>query len=140
MRTASDIIDNIRAVCQKHPVDVAYLFGSHARGSADAESDIDVGILVSPALSAEGRQTLRFDLIVALSSVLPNETIDVVMLQDVPVLLQYNVIRGGIVAFERLRETRIAFVCDVERRYEDEAPFLEREAQMTIDRILALRT
>ena len=35
---------SLAAVCRSYPVSLAYLFGSHARGTADAESDIDVAV------------------------------------------------------------------------------------------------
>jgi len=129
----------LAAVCRKHPVTLAYLFGSHARGTADAESDIDVAVVAQPSLSRGDRQRLRFRLLRACDDALPlpHARIDIVVLQDVPILLQYNVVRSGRVLFAETENVRRAFEVEVERRYEDEQPLLDQEAALTVDRILA---
>lgn len=134
----TDLANCIQHTLDSHPVDLAYLFGSHARGTADAESDVDVAVLASPDLSRDARRCLRMDITMALTKALGMDAkVDVIVLQDVPVLLQYNVIRGGQPVFGPDRAVRAAFECDVERRYDDESPFLEREAKQTIQSILA---
>lgn len=129
----------IVSVCRAHPVTVAYLFGSHARGTADAESDIDVAVLADPSISKEERHALKLTLGRALASALPPSAgeIDIVVLQDVPVLLRYNVVRTGLPVFATTLSARRAFEFDTERRYEDERPLLDREADLTLDRILS---
>jgi predicted nucleotidyltransferase len=123
------------------PVSLVYLFGSHARGTADAESDIDVAILADPHLLKSERVQLRLDLLASLEHALsvPMEAIDVVVLQDVPVLLRYNVIRSGKVLLQRAAATRAAFEYEVEGLYDDERPMLDLEADLTLAR-LASRT
>lgn len=118
---------------------LAFLHGSLARGKADAESDIDIGILASASLDKAQRYELRIRLMRSLADTLnmPLEKIDLVILQDVPVLLQFHVIRNGIVLFERDRSERIAYALRVEQFYDDERYYLERESQATIDRILS---
>lgn len=136
--TISDVKSAAADLCRSQPVVLAYVFGSHARGMADAESDIDIAVLTDPSLSKDERFDLRFRLMrhLAVSKNIPVEKIDLVVLQDVPVLLQYNVIRNGQMLFERSAGVRHDFEFSVEQRYEDEAPSLDREADMTIQRIL----
>ncbi len=129
----------LRETCQRFPVTLAYLFGSHARGTADDESDIDVGVLAVPLLTAPERRSLRLELTRAVSETLATDAVDVVILQDVPVLLQYNVIRRGTLLFARARADRLAYELAVERRYDDERLFLDREADRTIERLLSRR-
>lgn len=132
------LLPPIRSACHREPVDLAYLFGSHARGTADAESDIDVAVLAHPTLSNEQRLRLRLRLLRSLADTLglPIDRLDVVVLQDVPALLQLNVIRTGQVVFGEAAARR-SFELGVERRYEDESPYLDREADLTLDRILS---
>src|SRR5947209_5189940 len=91
------LTSGVRHVCRRHPVALAYLFGSQARGDADHESDLDIAVLPDPAVLREDRATLRFRLARSLAERLglPLEMIDVVSLPDAPTLLQYNVIRRG---------------------------------------------
>jgi predicted nucleotidyltransferase len=140
-RTESTLPAAIRTACMPHPVRIAYLFGSHARGTDDADSDVDVAILVHSGLSAEARYDLRMRLLRDLAEAMgmPPEKVDVVVLQDVPVLLQLNVIRNGVVVLEGSRAERIAYELEIERRYDDERPYLEREASLTVERILSRR-
>src|SRR5438045_416233 len=87
--------------CRPFPVTVAYLFGSHACGIADDESDVDIAVLVEASLTPQERGRLKLKLLRRLAESLPIDAIDVVLLQDVPVLLQYNVIRHGDPVFVR---------------------------------------
>ncbi|MDB5310173.1 MAG: nucleotidyltransferase [Gemmataceae bacterium] len=129
----------IQAICRAHPVVLAYLFGSHARGTADSESDVDIAVLADESLTPLARSELRFRLMRTLAEnlALPLEQIDLILLQDVPSLLQRNVIRGGSVLFARDTRARREFELFVDRRYEDESPDLEREATITVERILS---
>lgn len=132
------LTQQVNAACQSEPVLLVYLFGSHARGTADEESDIDLAVLATPDLTPEERRELRFRLMRACADALgmPLERIDLVVLQDVPVLLRYNILRGGRLLFARDLALHHEFLLDTERRYADERPFLDREADLTIERIL----
>ena len=127
----------IRTGCTGYPVILAYVFGSHARGTADSESDIDIAILAQPHLSKIERHELRLRLKRSLADALssPTDLLDVIILQDVPVLLRLNVIRSGRLVLERQPGTRAEFECDTERAYEDEQPMLERETELTLARL-----
>lgn len=51
---------------------------------------------------------------------MPVDRLDVVILQDVSTLLQYNVIRGGSAFYARTPAARREYELHVERRYDDE--------------------
>jgi hypothetical protein len=128
---------SIAAACRAPGVLLVYLFGSYARGTADAESDIDIAVLASP-LSPEARRRLRLDLLARCTDILAAEErhIDLVILQDVPVLLQYNVVRSGILLAGNDAD-RIAYELQVERRYDDERPGLEEQTDLGLQRLLS---
>lgn len=134
-------IASLAAACASQPIVLAYLFGSHARDAADDESDIDIAILAEASLSKEERHRLRLKLMRDFADALglPVEKMDVVVLQDVAILLQYNVIRQGRPFAVQDRSTKIEYELGVERRYDDEAPFLTQEADLTFQRILSHR-
>ena len=135
------LLSSISTVCTSQPVILAYLFGSQARGKADTESDTDIAVLLKEGYSREERWKLRMTLQHALADSLdvPFEKVDVVILQDVPVLLQYNVIRTGVPVFEARPGLQRDFTLQVERSYDDELPLLERETDLALSRILTSR-
>ncbi len=73
-------------------VAVAYLFGSHARGTAGPLSDVDVAVLL-----AEGSPAVRhLALVDPVAEVVGSARADVVVLNDAPVALAYRVLRDGV--------------------------------------------
>lgn len=75
----------------------AYLFGSHARGSAHSESDVDVGVVLDRGVYAT--RSTRFDERVRLASELIGalhvNAVDLVVLNDAPPLLARRVLLEG---------------------------------------------
>jgi predicted nucleotidyltransferase len=112
----------------------AYLFGSRARGSASARSDIDLAVILDGGLDADQRWSKRLDLLSRGTEILGTDALDLVVLEDAPIVLAHRVLRDGRLLFELdpCRRTQIAegVMC----RYLDEE-YLRRE----IDRGLADR-
>jgi predicted nucleotidyltransferase len=81
----------VRAL-KAHGVRLAYLFGSHAKGEATEQSDVDLA--VSFAVDIDARQA-QGELLDALVHVLKTERIDLVLLDEIPPPLAYRVIRDG---------------------------------------------
>ena len=69
----------------------AFLFGSRAGGRPRVESDWDIGVYVSGALSAEQRFDLRRRLSTELQDL---GSVDVVLLNDAPPLLAQRALQG----------------------------------------------
>jgi len=90
------------------PVDVAYLFGSMARGDTGPLSDVDVALLLRTGVSREAAFKLRLRMMTALGRAFDADEIDVVVLNDAPLLLQHRVLRDGKVLFcrDELRRVR----------------------------------
>jgi predicted nucleotidyltransferase len=79
------------ALAGRVDVRVAILFGSHARGTARADSDVDI------AVDAPGVDVLSLG--AALSRALERE-VDIVPLEDATIPLQEHLVRDGIVVHE----------------------------------------
>jgi predicted nucleotidyltransferase len=102
----------------------AYLFGSVARATASATSDIDVGILFRTA--PPGRlNDVRFNLEGLLERAL-GQTVQVVVLNQAPPDLIHRVLRDGRLLVERDRAARIRFEVRARNEYFDLVPTLNR--------------
>lgn len=88
------------------PIVVAYLFGSMAKGTAGRLSDVDIAIL----MSRDYRPTLDYHLYLMskLANILRRE-VDIVMLNEAPPLLRFEVIKHGKVLYCRDEIDRVAF-------------------------------
>jgi predicted nucleotidyltransferase len=75
--------DLIRAVLERHPVELGVLFGSQARRTSGAHSDVDVAVAFDSSLSDDQRYRARIALIVALTRALGTDDVDVVDLDAV---------------------------------------------------------
>lgn len=126
-------VDGMRAYLDGVAVEFAVLFGSHARGTADAASDVDVALKFPD--DADDRE--RFDRrnrIDAELQTYAEEFVDVSDLGSLPAAVAHAALRDGILltgeeaATERYRE-RVA------TEYESASPERERERREVIDRL-----
>jgi len=115
----ADLVSRLAAALASVPeVELAYLFGSHARGRARAESDIDLAIRVSPAAARGSRATLAL-LFDRLGRVAPSDRLDLVLLNDAPSLLRHRVLSTGRLLVERTPGARVRFATRTIREYQD---------------------
>lgn len=84
----------------------AYLFGSRARGDARPDSDIDVAVYVDETRADDGAWGYRAELTTDLMAALETNDVDVVVLNEAPILLYHRVLRDGVRILSRdLRAT-----------------------------------
>lgn len=110
----------------------AYLFGSHARGAAHAESDVDVAVLLDrehlPHRDARSRFALRLN--TDLISATHCNDVDVVVLGDVSPELADHAIDAGIRVFCRDEEADFRFALQTRIQHIDLMPFLRRTRRL----------
>ncbi len=130
-------IDQLRTAAAGAPADIAaiYVFGSVARGTASAASDVDLGVLLgrAPASTLEGR---LFDYEAQLERRL-GVPVQVVILNDAPPDLAHRVLRDGVVLLERDRSARLRFEVRTRNLFFDLEPFLTRYRKRALDRAAA---
>ena len=105
-------------------VAAVYLFGSTARGTARAGSDIDIAVLFDtpPARTLSGpRLVIEGELERAIGT-----KVDLVVLNDAPVDLRTRVLRDGHLIVERDPSARIAFEVRTRNEAFDMEPVLAR--------------
>ena len=83
------------ALAAREEILEAYLFGSRARGEARPESDVDVAVYIDEALADDGHWGYRAELTTYLMVALDTNEVDVVVLNEAPILLYHRVLRDG---------------------------------------------
>jgi len=116
-------------------VRVAYLFGSYAKGKAGPLSDFDIAVLLDGCLDARESFDLRLRLINGISSILKTDKVDVVVMNDAPLLLNYNIIKEGGILDSKDELERVMFETHILSRYLDRRYYDERHVKMGIKRI-----
>lgn len=122
--------ERVRALLERREIEgvvSVYLFGSHARGTAHAGSDADLGVLldfdVHPLAEARFEQRLRF---ISLLESPGGPAVDLVILNDVPPALGRAIAREGRLIFCSAPERNHAWVRDIQLLAADLDPFLRR--------------
>lgn len=119
-------------------ISFAYIFGSFAEGRHGKLSDIDIAVFLAGNPGKEGIAKERLSLINAISSLLRTDRFDLVVMNEAPTLLNYNILRHGILLKEAVSrpviEARI--MCDYldRKHYDDiyESMLLERVSRAGI--------
>lgn len=131
MLAAADVIGRVRAVlgAQGDAIAAAYLFGSVARGTATATSDVDVAVL----FTAEPPGTLaglHLDLEAEIERAV-GAPVQLVVLNRTPVDLVHRVLRDGILVLDRDPSRRIRFEVRARNAYFDLKPYVDRYRRMS---------
>lgn len=98
-----DVTDRVPGLVKRVSKDketvALFSFGSLAAGELKPLSDLDFGILVSPALDRQQRFDKHLALIGVFNEQLKTEEIDLVLLNDAPVRFSHNIIKSGKLLF-----------------------------------------
>ena len=126
MLSTSDIVERLASVLSAHDgaITAVYLFGSVARGTASATSDIDVGVVFrdDPPPTLAG---LRLDLEAELERAV-GAPVQLVTLNRAPCDLVHRALRDSILVLDRDPARRIRFEVRARNEYFDLKPHLDR--------------
>jgi len=118
----------------KDSVIVVYLFGSTVRSDAGRLSDVDIGVLVDENLSKNARFDLELKLMGEIAGLIKKNKIDLIVLNEAPLLLAYNIIKDGIILKSDEVE-RVRFETKILSMYLDEKYYIKRHTDETLKRI-----
>ncbi len=118
----------------KDSITLAYLFGSTVRGDTGRLSDVDIGILLDEKLSKKDRFDLELKLISEITTLIKKNKIDLVVLNEAPLLLSYNIIKNGII-LKSTETERVKFETKILSIYMDEKYYIKRHTEETLKRI-----
>jgi len=127
-RATADLFAAVDDVC------LAVLYGSQARGQAGPLSDVDIAVLLERACDPARYFDIRLDLIGRLMQALNTNEVDVIILNQAPLALQYRVVRDGVVLYSRHHDHMIEFVSQSVSRYLDFKPVIERHERAILAR------
>lgn len=118
----------LRETLDRQQVAAAYVFGSHARGTAGPLSDVDVAVWAAPGLTARERFELRLKLANAAQRALGGTEVDLVVLDDASPLLRHRAWRDGELLIDRDARTRVRDEARALVEYLDTKPLREQTA------------
>jgi len=124
-----------KRIFQKYKVKLAYLFGSQAKGTSAKESDFDIAVLFKKNPS----DPLALEEISLLSEELNKfflTSVDIVCLNNAPLLLKYEVVSYGKVIYCDDEFERINYEVSIVEEYIDEAPIRKLYNEALYKRIL----
>jgi predicted nucleotidyltransferase len=118
----------------KDGIILAYLFGSTVRGDTGRLSDIDIGVLLDERLSKKDRFDLELKLISEIATLIKKNKIDLIVLNEAPLLLAYNVIKDRII-LKSIETESVKFETKILSMYMDEKYYIKRHTEETLKRI-----
>ena len=102
---------------------LTYLFGSQLKGKTGPLSDYDFAVFLSQKTSFSFKHKLKNKLI----NILDNKQVDLVILNDAPIELKYNVIATGKIIYQKNSVAKVEFEADTLSRYFDYLPVLRAQ-------------
>lgn len=120
---------------EKKEVILAYIFGSQAKGNASFLSDVDIAVYLDESLDKAERFDLRLRLITAVCGILGSKRVDLIILNDTPLRLYFNVLNSGVVLYSKDELKRIRTEVKVMSKYLDQKYYQERHNKILLEQI-----
>lgn len=114
------MLPGLANICREdESIAAAYLFGSYARSDTGPMSDVDIAVLLDRVVKQGAYFDKRLDFISKFCLHLKTNEVEMVILNEAPMLLAYQVVKEGILLYERDHNQRIAFETRIIGRYLD---------------------
>ncbi|GFO97728.1 nucleotidyltransferase [groundwater metagenome] len=116
-------------------VRLAYLYGSAAKGKEGKLSDVDIGVLLDDSLSKKERFESQLKFIGDITEILKTNRIDLVVMNDAPNSLNYEIIKTNRPLLIRNKTDKIDFEYRVLLRYLDRKYYEKRAASEFLKKV-----
>ena len=109
--TATSLIEKLKALLEpKSEIAAAYLYGSFAKGAAGRLSDVDVAVLLDESVFLkEFPFGYKAELLADVMKALRTNSVDLVVANNAPPFLRFQITRYGRLIFSRSEVLRIEF-------------------------------
>lgn len=111
--------DNLKSLLQEYDIKLIYIFGSYAKGNNNANSDLDIAVLLNNDYDPMDKLSLIGDL----TSIFKRDDIDLVVLNSANSVLKHQVIKYGKLIFMENEDIKVNFQVRVLKEYMDMEPF-----------------
>jgi predicted nucleotidyltransferase len=129
------LINSIKEAVEKDKeILFVYLYGSFISQSIPFGSDIDMAVYLKPS-DIKSYIRKEEEITSALITKLHKDKIDLRILNILPFLLQYNIVKEGILVFVRDESERVDFEIRVMSRFFELKPYLDEYKRMLSSRI-----
>jgi len=115
----SEALSRLEKLFASRGIILAYLFGSHAAGTAASASDIDLAVLLPGNKLSSSEFYLR--LITDIRNTIGTERFDLLLLNRASPLIQNEVVRSGIIIYARSEKEQELFEAKARQKYLDTA-------------------
>lgn len=137
MQLTEEQIQKIKDYLLTKPITLAYLFGSQVKGQTKESSDVDIAVLFNDNLDQSRKFDLRLDLMHGITKITKNKNVDVVPIDQAPLLLKFNILKGKIALVDRNPLNRIMMEHGIMSRFFDRRFYLDRHTRLSLNRIAA---
>lgn len=126
-----DIIKKCKDILMKYEdIVFSYIFGSYVQGSIRGNSDIDIAIYLKKDIDIDTYLEIKMNL----SEVLKRE-VDLVILNNAPPLLKYEIYKNNILLFSRDKTLESKYKVKTLFEYSDIKRYLNLSYDKTIERL-----
>ena len=127
-------IKSITDILRKYPIVFAYLFGSQAKDQSTALSDIDLAVCIDRKIPKSERFDMRLRLVNDLSA-MAGTKVDVIVINDIPIQLAYEVIKYGKAILCKDRDAMVDAEIEILSKYLDRRYYDKRRAELLLRKI-----
>ncbi len=132
------LCSGLQSIAASFPeVELAYVFGSRVTGNYRDDSDLDVAVLLNRMVFRHEKARFRWlkSFLAACGQVLPPEFLDLVLLNQAPVVLKYRVLRDGRLIYAKSSSSKVNFFIRTLQEYRDSAYYRELFCRYRIRRL-----